>query len=157
MSIFLSFSFFTATPPCRQACACVCCRKRRRDNHDDDARCRRRDAGRVRHVALLLRVLREIQQLVRRRRRAVPQQPHPGHRSTVQSCRPILQGLSSSPSPALVSYRGLGSGGSHAMGPGGTGPPGSWLDLPKFSSTLDTLWSIDSLKIVNLMPPDVRF
>jgi len=31
-------------------------------------------------------------------------------------------------------------------GAGGTGPPGSWLDLPKFSSTLDTLWSIDSLK-----------
>jgi len=41
-------------------------------------------------------------------------------------------------------------------GDGGTGPK-SWLD-PKFSRTLDTLWSIDSQKkIVNLMSPDVRF
>ena len=28
---------------------------------------------------------------------------------------------------------------------------------PKFSRTLDTLWSTDSQKLVNLMPPDVRF
>ena len=35
--------------------------------------------------------------------------------------------------------------------------PKLWLG-PKFSRTIDTLWSIDSQKkILNLMPPDVRF
>jgi len=38
----------------------------------------------------------------------------------------------------------------------GAGGPGA--QAPKFSRTLDTLWSTDfQKKIVNMMPPDVRF
>jgi len=48
-----------------------------------------------------------------------------------------------------VDWKDTINGGSTLGPPGGTGP--------KFSRTLDTLWSIDSQKLVNLMPPDVRF
>ena len=58
-----------------------------------------------------------------------------------------------------VENRSLRSGGGSTLGPGwGQNPPfrnRGWA--PKFSRTLDTLWSVDSQKIVNLVPPDVRF
>jgi len=54
-----------------------------------------------------------------------------------------------------------GAGGGHRppkswLGPKFSRPPKLWL-APKFSRTLDTVWWILRKKLVNLMPPDVRF